>query len=327
MDPNGPAYTATQTMRQDDLNNDKTLADIMKMRQAYQQQDQMNPMLLDQQRLANQTTQAQLPGVVGNSQSLAARGQVDQAGVPDNIATNASNSRLKLDSNRVEMMQNYGQKMSLLGATMQNQPAVVRAAMMHEQLPKMGIDPDSEDGKYVMSMTPEQLALTGKQMSLVAAKHQQEMDKEQSQRASAERVAAGNNATSIRVAEIGANAKITAAQAKQAAYAEKDPVAKMTKLSQVPQDQRDDQWQQQWGEALNMVAYAGQSKTPQLAPSVMNGQPVPTLDAQRQGLAGSAPQSPEATVQSAATKAWGAYEPSKYDYRIGPNGNLQRKAK
>lgn len=32
-------------------------------------------------------------------------------------------------------------------------------------------------------------------------------------------------------------------------------------------------------------------------------------------------------VETGAKKAWGAYEPDKYDYRVGPNGNLQRKPK
>lgn len=32
-------------------------------------------------------------------------------------------------------------------------------------------------------------------------------------------------------------------------------------------------------------------------------------------------------VQQKATQAWGAYEPNRYDYRVGPNGNLQRKPK
>jgi len=40
-----------------------------------------------------------------------------------------------------------------------------------------------------------------------------------------------------------------------------------------------------------------------------------------------APAAADSAVQSKATAAWGSYDPDKYDYRIGPNGVVQRKLK
>ena len=42
-------------------------------------------------------------------------------------------------------------------------------------------------------------------------------------------------------------------------------------------------------------------------------------------IPGSAPAAPN--LQMEAIKAWGDYSPNKYEYRMGPNGRLQRKAK
>lgn len=39
------------------------------------------------------------------------------------------------------------------------------------------------------------------------------------------------------------------------------------------------------------------------------------------------PQAAAPGYEAAAKAAWGSYEPNKYEYRVGPNGKLQRKAK
>jgi hypothetical protein len=44
------------------------------------------------------------------------------------------------------------------------------------------------------------------------------------------------------------------------------------------------------------------------------------------GQGGSKP-SGQPDIAGQAKAAWGSYDPNKYDYRVGPNGNLQRKEK
>lgn len=65
--------------------------------------------------------------------------------------------------------------------------------------------------------------------------------------------------------------------------------------------------------AANMTTMAGPGYKPQ---------PVPTL-----GTVNNPAAAGNDDVQQKATQAWGAYEPNRYDYRFGPNGNLQRKPK
>lgn len=59
--------------------------------------------------------------------------------------------------------------------------------------------------------------------------------------------------------------------------------------------------------------YGVQTNQPQaVAPALGTGQPQQTN---------------QPDLKSAAEAAWGSYDPTSYDYRVGPNGKLQRKAK
>jgi hypothetical protein len=101
--PNSQFYNARQTMINDNLKN-------------------------EQQSLANQTTEAGLPGVMGRSQSLAAQGQYDQATLDDKIKQAGAEHLQKMDEMQLKELSGFGEKMGQIGSFLENVPPPLRGA-------------------------------------------------------------------------------------------------------------------------------------------------------------------------------------------------------
>jgi hypothetical protein len=116
------------------------LADLI---QAHAQADQMNPLLLDKQRLANQTTEAELPGVVADSGKKGVDYQIAQQTMSGTIqGTNAKNQLevLKQQDAQREQFQNI----LMEGASaLQGVAGPMQGTALRAYLQQNGINPDT----------------------------------------------------------------------------------------------------------------------------------------------------------------------------------------
>lgn len=120
-------------------------------------QGQFDSQNVQSESLQNQTTAAQLPGVVGNSQSLAAKGQLDASNLPNAIAEAKSNTLAKMSDNDAKMMTNMGGQISQFGAILNNIPAPARGAALTQFASKFNMDANSPLIKGLLEADPDKL--------------------------------------------------------------------------------------------------------------------------------------------------------------------------
>lgn len=288
-----------------------------------QKNEQMNPLDVMFRKGQVESQAAELPGKIGQSQLQGVQGRVAAAGEQDSIFANK-------DAAAIKRIQNMNEQLPNISATIRQIPAAGRAAAAQQMAVQLGVPQNSAMMKQILSGDPEQLPdvldRLHKHISLNSAKHLQEMEKENAKDSSAERRTQITADASRENTRTRAEASATALRSKQAAAAAKDPVQKMTFLSQTPEDMRDAGWTQQWNEALEMVKLQGAAKQNPLAAEVLKGGKPTTSNDIAGGLRRPTNQ-PVAPVQDYTAQAkaiWPNDDPSKYEYKV-KNGELYRK--
>lgn len=120
-------------------------------------QGQFDNQNLQSQDLSNQTSQAALPGIQGQSMSLQAKGQSDQANLPGAISQAKSDVMAKMSDNDAKMMTNMGGQLAQFGSMLENIPAPARAAAVTQFASRFNLPPDSPLLKGVLSSPPDKL--------------------------------------------------------------------------------------------------------------------------------------------------------------------------
>jgi hypothetical protein len=102
----------------------------------------------------------------------------------------------------------------------------------------------------------------------------------ESQQQSQEKIHAGNNAATIKAAEISAQGRVDAAKARvDAAKREaKTPTELITRLLLIPPEQRDTDWDRAYTEANAAAKADAIRRQPQVGPNLINGGQAPTVD-------------------------------------------------
>lgn len=197
--PNSQFYNARQTMINDNLNN-------------------------VQKDLANQTTEAALPGVVGLSQSRAAQGQLDEATLQDKIREASAKHLQAMDEMQLKELNGFGEKFSQVGAYLENIPAPLRGAEYERMRAQYKLPPIPGLEQLGPDQLPAALSKTGQSMVLLSADSikKRELERMQQEGALARTVQQGKD-------------QVTAAGVKADATLEKtamDNQAKMERLTQ-----------------------------------------------------------------------------------------------
>lgn len=336
--PVSQTYRAGQQMIQDSLSNQKEAL----FNDRYQQ---MTPLEVTHQDLANQETQARIPGVQGQSASLQAQGQVDQAMAPTKIAVGQSTGQVNMDDNQVKLLSNYGQKLGMAGRMIdQLQAGPATPSVLPNVLSKVGLSPDDPIVQKVMEhggQVPVQnlgkyLSNVGDGMATASADYIQKRLLQASQQDSQERIHAGNNAATIQAATISAQGRVDAAKARVEAIKRdaKTPTELITRLLQVDPSERGDDWYRAYTEANAAAKAESIRKQQQVAPSMLNNSAVPTVDtanAEAEAAARARSSSPAPVTQQPTTGLTkeqveahgGVYEPG-YEYAL-INGQLKRR--
>lgn len=282
--------------------------------------------------LQNAFTQAQTANEQGVAAQNQAKGQVDQATVPGQIAATTSGLSATDLQNKVKGLSTINSIAGQAAGMMDGIPGPARPAAMAQLAQRLGIDPGQLGP--LASGDPDML----RQVADSAAKHSeayiQAMDVERQKRAGSLDVADIENQGRLQVAktvaQAGTDKANIAATAKQRLASVNQIVgqltAKVANGTATPQEMAalkyaNDTLQMQKSGNPFAASLTGTDVQPNVPQVPQQGSTAPMT-----------PQVPGAVdpvqMQSAAKQLWPNDDPAKYDYRIDPNsGNLQRKAK
>lgn len=121
------------------------------------QQGQLLKQKMETQDLANQTTQAQLPGVIGQSQTLAAQGQVAQQTLPETLQKVKSDLMTKMSDNDAKQMTNFGGQIAQFGSMLDQVPPPARMAVINQFASRFNVPSDSPLLQGLAKAPPDKL--------------------------------------------------------------------------------------------------------------------------------------------------------------------------
>lgn len=323
-----------------DLQNSQLEQQLQEYRLKNQQSEAMNPLLQQHQRGLNDTLNAQLSGVMGQSSSLKAKGDVDRAMVPDEIHAKRSKIYSQLDDDQLKMLKNIGEKYSQVGAYLEGVPNTTTPAgntrMMAAQkiAQQFGLKPGTEEYDSMMEIPPEQmpqmLQHLGKTMAMQGHDFMQKRTMEQDRTGAM--VANANTMAGSRtdVANIQAEARIKAAQlASQRAAQHANIEQKISQITSDPNWKTNPAAVEQYSALMKSATVLRNSAANgyQNAELLNQDNPARRADTAIEDVLGNqgAPKSSGNDLSDAAKEAFGGYDPKIYQYRMGPSGKIQRK--
>lgn len=287
--------------------DNNTLNQLMEQ-QKYQQNAAKFPLAQRNQELTNQGLEAGLPGLYADSSLKVDKAKISNATNADEI--NAARSKIAAQMSESELAQHESAvKQAMLdpsphvravGKAMAEQLMEIRKLRVHGE--------DSASVANIHGNASRDVAAIGANSREAVAKTRAENQKKQAlnmeQAAMAGKLDYGRAAVALSFA----------------AEHEENPLIKAELFKRANAMELADQKARQ-------AAAAG---VPQVDPSKVPGAPLttPKPPGPSLGPAGSTPTaSPSGDVQKAVTGSGWAWEPDKYDYRIGPDGKPQRKPK
>lgn len=311
------------------VNDNATLAQVVGPAYVAQQAGMQAANQQEQEQLANQKLSAELPYAAPEKAADVAYKQAQgqytgaeaqktglanlftQATQPGNIrATNAENQN-KYTASQAQSIGLMGQIAGQLAGQLDNVAPPARPQFMHDYLTSKGLNPD--DFGPLAQGDPDMMRNFSQKAIQQSAAYQTEVMKQGSETERAMGVAGLQSNARVTAAEASANARVQATQLqvqirKQQQTAEQAAVeaAKRGDMASA----------RQYGQLAQNLRQASAGITGQLV-----GQQLPQAFPEQQGGGGNAPQQTGAPQQPTAPASDGQYE-----YRIGPDGSVQRRA-
>lgn len=313
----GPSAAGQMLQQNDQANQEQAIKNQVLQQQA--------PALAQQTAIQNQLDQAKAQQMGAQTQGLNLANQGTAATQPGAIAaTNAGNSA-KMTADQAQKLGTYGQIAGQVAGMMDNVPPAARPAAMQQMLQQYGVDPSmlgplaNGDPDMLRNFSQKAIqASSGYQTTMAETqlKGQNQQANTALENQGRENVAQVLSGGRQAVAQTQASAKMQTMNAVQAGLEQK--VSQGTASPQEIQSLNQLRQLNQMAKVNPMIANLLQQGN---APSTMPQVP----------QAGQ-PQTPQAlptapAVIQAAKQAWPNDDPTKYDYRQGPDGTLQRKAK
>lgn len=226
-------------------------ADLASIAQQQQRESQMLP-------LDVATKQATLPGIVGVSQQQQAAGALAQGGLQAKLAENIASSRANMNEAELKQMGASGDKFLKAATAVANSgiPAMLQPGAMKKILAQYGTNEDDNQLLQMLDQVPpDQYVSVASKIGTELAKAstpfvQNVAQQEQAQKfkkeeltqtlASHEKIAGGNNATAIEVANINNQGRVSAAKLRAEASSSK-PMStdqRIAYLLSIPADER-----------------------------------------------------------------------------------------
>jgi hypothetical protein len=233
---------ALQMGQQSGLDRQGMQADLMSKQLANQQTQQqinqadvMNPLNAQfmQGRLAAQ--QAELPGIVGQSQSTAAQGQYDTQVLGKKVAARLSQLGDQIGSDGMRKLGRTGEIAMQTAQILSQYPPALHKQLAPQIMQQFGVDPNDPVLKGVENMPDSEvvksLATLGSGMSMASGDFLQKSALEAQRTAAQRDIATGNNETQRYVADTAANSRIQAAEKRvQSMYAKMNTDQKISTI-------------------------------------------------------------------------------------------------
>lgn len=203
--------------------------DLRRQQLENQQASVMNP--LNAQFKQNQiaTQNAELPGIQGTSQSLAAKGQMDKDTMSQMIAAKISALGVNMNEDQMKQMGMDGQRLASIGGAISSLPDAAKPAAFMQAWQKYGGDPNSTTAQALSQVPPDKLSDTlqgmGKGFALASADYQQKKALQEIAQAQQEKIENMKSSTGLQealiheraskeVAKISGESRIQAAEAR-----------------------------------------------------------------------------------------------------------------
>lgn len=270
---------------------------------------------------------AELPGVQGQSASLKAKGDEDTQLLSAKVAEKLSTLATQVGNNGMVQMGQDAEKLSHAASIIGKYPSYLQKEMFIKAVKQYGGNVNSPMFQVLMQ-APEAgfhtAATTLAQgMTIASQKYQQERALAAQTNTSHEGIAAGNNRTAIRVAEIHAASREAAAKARASMIKHMTSDQQLTALTAVPVDERTPEEQARILELSNQ-RIAEHTASANAVPATVLKVDTPQAAGQKTAAAiHGAPKAATTDFESMAKQQNLPYDPSKFKYRIGPNGQLQ----
>lgn len=304
---------------------------LREMQMKNQQDAIMNP--LNAQFRQGQIAQqgAELPGIQGTSASLVAKGSEEMQTLSAKVAAKLSSLSTQIGADGMARQGQDGEKLAHLAKIVANYPPAMQKEVFAKGFAAYGGDVNSPIVRSILQVDPEHFQKAaetmGNGMALAGQKYQQESAIAKSGQDSHERIGAANNRTSIEVAKINAASREAAAKARAGMMKHMNSDQQLTALTAVPVDERTPDEQARILELSNQRIAEKTAPANAVAATVMN-QDTPQQTGQKTAAnIHGAPKAAAGDFTSAAKAQWPDYNPSLYDYRMGPDGVVQRKKK
>lgn len=229
---------------------EQTLANLMEQEKINQQRlessryGQETPLFLENSSLKNRGLQEGLPGITANSRLATTEADEAAAMSTSKVALGLEKNKTELTGEHIKQLGQFGQTLQTIAPLLQSAPAATHHAIMQQALEQAGLSQDphmqtmaatigklpaAQVGPAIQKMTDWINTNTATYVQAIATGAQTAK--------SHETVAAGNNATSIKVAKIGAEARKArgaggAVDVEGAILKAKTPIAKAEVLEQ-----------------------------------------------------------------------------------------------
>lgn len=314
----GPATAAGQAMTQDDLENQKNqIANQVAAGQA--------PAEIARPGLQNMFTQAQTGAEQGVAQQQQAKGSLDQALLPGGIKAGQAENETKYGAQKIQQFGQMGAIANQAAGLMDNVPPAARPAAMNQLAQKYGIDPQALGP--LANGDPDMLRNFGQKLIQSSSDYQTKLMEGQVRNQGASDVEAQRAQSAQGVAQTMAGSRLGVAQTNAAARMSgvQNVIGQLTQKVAAGTATPEERQALDYANRTLQMQRSGNPFAAQLTGTDVQGN-VPQVPG------GNTPQQPQVpnnapAMQQAAHAIWPNDDPSKYDYRMGPDGNLQRKAK
>lgn len=328
----GSPNTASMMMGQNQYDDRQQKAATLQALMMKNQQDAaLNPI---EQQLAQGKVAAQaasLPGIQGQSQSLAAQGQVDSGTVQAKLTEKLSDIATHMGENGIKQMGQDAEKMQQVGVILSKYPAAAHKEIFHQFMQAHGGDSSNPLVQGLDQMPDDQFARAvgeiGTAMATTGTKFTQERTLQKDRTDSAASIQKAHDNSREEVARTQAEARKQVAEQKfrlAMTNAKIKPEEAIASILMIPEEDRTpDMWKSL--NALEKHVYTSKALAANATTADVLGKDNPIAAAQKAADANSGHAAPTASSNDPAAfaKANGLpYDLSKFKYRM-VNGKLQ----
>jgi len=221
----GPYVPALWAGQREGLNNQASLQEqalrvqrLKDAQQTYAQKERTNPLDVINKQYTNEGLAAENPGKAAQSELWRTKANTAAATQTGDIAKTQSDNALSLLTNKANQSNMIADELSKVALSIDDLPALpgVRESAINQHMERLGV-PKGQYGHLLANVPPDQipkkLMAYSDSFRKNASSYKTKMEEEQLKLASHEKIAAGNNATQLAIA----NQKAEIASAKQEA--------------------------------------------------------------------------------------------------------------